>query len=475
MNYPTPHTDKVLKMFTFKTKEGILLNDTITQGQKEIMECILTKRALDGSDRDRVHCEAHTRYGKSMAVGAAVAVRSSSKNEPWALIGPTLKQSQIIMDYVIEFSLNDPLLAKMLAGDPQTLKNEHLKEHKKKNHITYLGGGEVRCFTAGNEGDALMGFGSPNVVEDECYLINDNTHSKVIRMLGDNPQNSFLFKIGNPWNRSHGLQSRRSELYFNIIIDYKQGLEEGRLTESFLEEVRSQPNFGVLYECIPPDEDAKDEMGYIQLFSEKLIRNSIINPGEVEPFGKKISGFDVGDTGPDSSVIVNRWINMMRVEYKVSNIRPVAFAGEVAIRGKDSDELMGDGNGPGAGCLEVLESDMNTKRRTTNVNFGAKSPDPLFANYKAWLFWQFKIWLEKGGKLEEHDSWSQLLNIKYRVNERNGKVEIITKKELRSRGIPSPDSADAAANTFAKPSRKVFTNNTGQMLGGVDPFSLDLP
>ena len=306
MEYPTPYTDKVLETFTFKTKDGFLFNDSITQGQKEIMEVILTKQSLDGRGLKRVHCEAHTRYGKSLSVGAAVAVRAFSKKEPWAIIGPTQAQAQIIMDYVIEFALGDPILAKAIAGDPGKMKFEYLKEHKKKDRITFLGGGEVRSFTAGKEGDSLMGFGSENVVEDECYLINNQTHSKVIRMLGDHPESSFLFKIGNPWNREHGLKSRRSDKYFKMIYDYKVGMKEKRITDDFLAEVQKEPNFSVLYECVPPDEDRVDELGYMQLFPERLLENAIVKKDSVQPFGARIDGVDVGDVGSDFSVIIHK-------------------------------------------------------------------------------------------------------------------------------------------------------------------------
>lgn len=473
MDYLTPYTDKILETFTFKTKDGFVLNKSITPGQKVIMETILTKQAPDGSGKKRVHCEAHTRYGKSLVVAAATAVRAFSKHESWAIVGPTQKQAQIIMDYVIEFALGDPILAKAVAGDPGKMKFEYLQEHKKKDRITFLGGGEVRAFTAGKEGDALMGFGSPNVIEDECYLINNVTHSKVIRMLGDNPESSFLFKIGNPWNREHGLQSRRSEDYFKLIFDYKVGLEEGRITPEFLEEVKREPNFSVLYECVPPDEDRVDELGYMQLFPERLVKNAMVKMGTVQPFGVRIDGVDVGDIGSDFSVIVHKWENLMKIAFRINNVMPTAFGVEVGIQARDAKWIKVD-KMP-SGTFEKLSTQQETRQKTIPVSFGEASPDKSFANMKAWLYWQFKKWLEAGGKLEEHDQWYQLLDIKYRVNETNGKVEIIKKKELAARGIASPDVADAGANCFAKPRGMMTNGGQPQLMGGIDSIYPDLP
>ena len=162
----------------------------------------------------------------------------------------------------------------------------------------------------------------------------------------------------------------------------------------------------------------------------------------------------------------------MRVAFRMNNIRPIAFGNEVGIQGKEAKWIKVD-HMP-SGTHEQLTRQQETRSKTIAVNFGAKSPDPMFANHKAWLYWQLKKYLEGGGKLEEHPSWYQLLEIKYRINESNGKVEIIKKKELASRGISSPDIADAAAISFAKPAGKVPGGQT-QPVGGVGSYYPDLP
>ena len=99
MTIETPAVDKILQTFTLKTQEGLVLNSTIVQGQKEIAECILQRKAPDG--KRKVHVMAHTRYGKSIIVGACIAIRAAVKKEKWAIIAPTKEQAQIIMDYVL--------------------------------------------------------------------------------------------------------------------------------------------------------------------------------------------------------------------------------------------------------------------------------------------------------------------------------------------------------------------------------------
>ena len=211
----TPVIDKLLQVHTLKTKEGTIINDTLTKGQKIIMECIVTRKSPTPEQLNRIHIECITRYGKSMCIGAAVAMRVNAKADPWAIVAPTQDKAQIILDYAIQFATNDPIMrANLILSQPEQDAIDKLKEHKSKDHVTFKRGGEIRAFSAGQKsssnrssGDALMGFGSKNVIEDECYLIDDQTHSKVIRMLGDSPHDNFLIKIGNPWNRGHGYVS----------------------------------------------------------------------------------------------------------------------------------------------------------------------------------------------------------------------------------------------------------------------------
>lgn len=154
----TPLTDKVLQIYTFKTKEGTILNEVITPGQKLIMECILRRKAPIEEVIKRIHLMAFTRYGKSICIAAATCVRASGRKEPWAIVAGTGEQAQIIMDYVIQFSVNDPVLKSLLV-DEKTIATERLTQRRKRDHITYKLGGEIRAYGAGKDGTAVMGFG----------------------------------------------------------------------------------------------------------------------------------------------------------------------------------------------------------------------------------------------------------------------------------------------------------------------------
>lgn len=469
------------------TKEGTVLNDPdeyrrtgrnkFTKGQKIIMECILARKSPTPEQLRRIHIECITRYGKSMCIGAALAIRASGskKPEPWAIVAPTQDKAQIIMDYAIQFATNDfTMRLNLLIDPPELQKIDKLKEHKAKDHITFKRGGEIRAFTAGqgsssnvNSGNALMGFGSPNVIEDECYLIDDQTHSKVMRMLGDNPHNNFLMKIGNPFNRNHGLQSRQSPEYFRLILDHNVALDEGRLTTSFLNEMRDKPNFSVLYECLPPESDAQDAKGYYPLFTDKLLKDCQIEETALAPFGIRRDGVDVADGGDNYSSIVSRWENMAKIRYRTKGMRTMEFASQVALNCDGAHQIKWDGTGVGTGAGQLLHTHPIIGDRFESIKVGEPSSEPeKFFNLRAEIYWKLKVWLESGGKLVKHPAWEQLLVVKYKVNQK-GQIQIISKDELRKQNIMSPDEADALSLTFA-PDAPAVSNIQGGGIAGMN-------
>ncbi len=60
-----------------------------------------------------------------------------------------------------------------------------------------------------------------------------------------------------------------------------------------------------------------------------------------------------------------------------------------------------------------------------------------------------RLWLHDA-EVERDDMWKELRGIKYKVAESSGRLMIMPKEIMRSRGIASPDVADALALTFSR-------------------------
>ncbi len=479
---PTPTTDECLQVFSLKTKEGILLNDAFKQGHKEIAECVLTRQAPDGSGRKRIHIMAHTRFGKSLAIGTAVAIRASMKKEPWAIVAPTKEQAQIIMDYVIWVAVNDPIIKQLLKTETaRALQAELMTQRRSRDHITFLGGGEVRTYTSGS----TMGFGCANVVLDEAGLIDNDTESRIFRMLGDHTDN-FYVKIGNPWESMdvdgtphHFFASYEDPSYYAINIDYKRGIAEGRLTEAYVKEVAKKPNFDILFDNLFPDVDKQDKDGYYPLFTQRMLKKAMIEAGTLESVGLERLGGDPADAGENEAVICVRSHNLAKIPFNSTETDVLDFASKIEQHGSRVSEWYVDKQGVGSGTVRMLQKNAQSNRKLTPINSGEQVPDyikeldqlacDLYENMRAYMFFKSSEWLNQGGKLviKEGVEWRQLLSVKWK-NNKKGKIQIISKDELRKRKIPDLGVADAFSMTFGI--RKKVMPINAQPTGGIAPY-----
>lgn len=465
---------EILGTFNLITKEGTHLNDTITPGQLEIAETILYRQAPDG--KKKIHVMAHTRYGKSLVIGACVAIRAATKGESWAIVAPTKEQAQIIMDYVIQFSVNDPIITQLLKVNAKQIKEEQLTQRRSRDHITFLKGGEVRTYSA----TATMGHGSPNLIMDEAGLISDSDEAKAYRMIGDHVDN-FVVKIGNPWHNNHFKTAYIDPAYHHINIDVYQGIKEGRVTEEHHESVKDKPHYKVLYLNQFPDDEDRDEYGYMPLFTHSMIENA--QTETVEHLGEKITAGDPADSGSNAGVIVTRSNNLAEMTLRVFNMDVLTFSDQLVLKGNDSVRLAMDGQGIGAGGIRRLEDMQEVKRKLVRINSGlplnknTNLPEGMriddFANYRAYMAWAAAEWLKKGGKLKKNEEWKNLLAFKYRINSR-GKIQIVSKEELRKNyHIYDLGVADAFTYTFT-PDKPRSVVNMPTDIGGVEPYYPEL-
>jgi hypothetical protein len=83
------------------------------------------------------------------------------------------------------------------------------------------------------------------------------------------------------------------------------------------------------------------------------------------------------------------------------------------------------------------------------INNGSQSPDPHYANMRAFQWAKCKDWLLLGGLRDDDELCSQLALPGYHINS-TGKLVIESKKSLQDRGEKSPDDGDAFCLTFAR-------------------------
>ena len=413
----------------YKTEDGKPF--IMTDSQVEIFDAIFKK------EHPRVHIETHTRFGKSETVSMAVLTRVATYPEKWAIVAGTKEKAGIIMAAIIRHIFDsDYTKQKFVMSKGESI--EAIRRYKNKDRINFNVGngllGEVYITTA----PGAMGFGAPNVVEDEAALVNEKDHALVMRMLGDKTDN-FLCKIGNPWTSEHFTKSFEDPNYKKIVVDYHQGLKEGRLTQDYIEEMKKQPFFGVLYKCERPKEGTMDERGWIPLLTRTDVENAFVD--ESEGFGINKLGLDIAGGGRNLSVAVQRHTNVARIIAKSSDSDTMNFA-ELAINLKEKLKIMPhdmftDSIGIGKGVYDIL----NRTKETAGIHGVQASNKPSlmeierFVNLRAEMYWKARKWILNGGKLIKDDDWYQLTKIRYRIKLEGarGKMALMSKEDMLDR------------------------------------------
>ena len=291
---------------------------------------------------------------------------------------------------------------------------------------------------------------SSNLILDEASLIDDQIESKVFRMLGDDMDN-FYVKVGNPFNRNHFYKSSVDPNYYQMNIDYKVGLAEGRLTEGFVEEARSKPNFSVLYENKFPEADAMDSRSYTKLITDKEFDLALVDIPITARVGIPLMGVDVARGGGCQSVWVVRWYNVAVIVARSETQDLMAVAGktvELAREyGLEAENVFIDDNGVGGGVTDRLNQMIFRAKGIKTAE--RPDDDRMYLNKRAEITWKVKQWLAGGGKLQKDDFWVECLQMMYKTNSANGKIQIESKEDMAKRGVPSPDVFDALCLTFA--------------------------
>ncbi|KKK70680.1 hypothetical protein LCGC14_2921550, partial [marine sediment metagenome] len=305
----------------FKDDEGKPME--LTDNQCDIFTIIYHKLF------NRNHIKTFTRFGKSLTVGLAVLARISTYPEKWCIASGNKEQAGIIMSYIIQHIFdNEYTMKKFVPDKGDTM--EAIRRYKNKNRLNFLltNGLLGEVFITNAKG--AMGFGAPNVVLDEAALISDDEEALVFRMLGDQLDN-FYFKIGNPWESGHFRETDEDPNYFNMTVNWKEGIREERITMEQVQEAKRRPFFDVMYECKFPPRDAMDDKAWIPLLTRDDIDRALID--EITGFGLNKLGVDVAGEGRNFSVIIQRFTNFARLLYKKNEPDTMAV-GEVLINAK---------------------------------------------------------------------------------------------------------------------------------------------
>lgn len=160
-------------------------------------------------------------------------------------------------------------------------------------------------------------------------------------------------------------------------------------------------------------------------------------------------GVDVARFGDNKTVVYRNRGGQIRLEDSWGMADTMQTCGKLVLivtnhHRTTSVPMVIDVTGLGAGVYDRLrEQNFDV---VPFVSSGRANRPDKYQNRRAEIFWQFRIDLEAGNiDLDPRDETlhNQLQSIKWGVTS-SGKIYIESKEDMRDRGVPSPDLADAA-------------------------------
>jgi hypothetical protein len=165
-------------------------------------------------------------------------------------------------------------------------------------------------------------------------------------------------------------------------------------------------------------------------------------------FAPVILGGDVARFGDDqSALLVRQGLKILKLK-RYRGLDTMTYAGFVIefINEFNPAVVFIDEIGIGAGVIDRLRQ--LGYKNIIGVQAGAASTDKKYFNKRSEMWGKTKDWLENGGQLpRDQELKDDLIAPEYMYAPR-GEIKLEPKDNMKSRGLSSPDTADALVHTF---------------------------
>lgn len=202
--------------------------------------------------------------------------------------------------------------------------------------------------------------------------------------------------------------------------------------------------------------------GSMQFIPSDIVDAARIRPAEAKLYDPVVMGVDVARFGDDQSVIVIRrgrdartipWVQLRGADTMQVAARVMELANQY-----QPDAIFIDGGGVGGGVIDRLRM---LKRPVIEVQFGGSADRStstqegpvIYSNKRSEMWGYMRDWLRGGMIPDTPDLAAELISVEYGYVTRQGldAIQLEKKSDMKSRGLASPDQADALALTFAYP------------------------
>jgi hypothetical protein len=204
------------------------------------------------------------------------------------------------------------------------------------------------------------------------------------------------------------------------------------------------------------------------------------------PSSPIIFGVDVARYGDDKTVLAVRqgrdarsipWLEWGGTDVQRDLMRVAGDIAEYAKRYR-ADAIFVDRGAMGPGLIDRLNQ-LNVPG-VMGVNFGGKGGKVMVgevltietANKRALMWASMREWLDGGTIPDDAELKADLIGVEYGYGADQVSLTLERKKDMKKRGLASPDKGDALALTFAAPvEKKIDRNQLPLPRKAYDPYS----
>ena len=392
----------------------------------------------------------------STRIGASVIVSANSEAQlrsiTWAEI--TKWVAMLMNTHWWEVSATRILPAKWLT---------ELVERDLKKGTRYWGA-EGRLWSEENP-DAYAGLHNDDgvlLIFDEASGIPDAIWDVSQGFFTENTPHRFWMAFSNP---------RRNTGYFFECFHGKRNFWESLNIDARTVEDTDKRVYGQIIEEYGEDSpQAKIEVygefptaGDDQFISPRLVDDAAARPPWKDPSAPVVIGVDPARSGADSTVIAVRQGRDLVALHRYrgeDTMTVVGYVIEAIERYRPAMTVIDEG-GLGYGVLDRLKEQRYAVR---GVNFGWKSSRPvMWGNKRAEMWGALRDWLKTASIHPDKALKADLTGPRTKPDS-SGTVFLESKKDMKARGLASPDAADAIAVTFAFPVAAAEPAGTGRQV-----------
>jgi hypothetical protein len=379
----------------------------------------------------------------STRIGSTTLVSANSEAQlrsvTWAEITKWLSMS--LNNHWFEVSATRVLPAKWVA---------ELVERDLKMGTRYWGV-EGRLWSAENP-DAYAGvhnYSGVMLIFDEASGIDDSIWSVASGFFTENTPHRFWLAFSNP---------RRNTGYFYECFNSKRDFWRNKIVDARSVEGTDKQ----VYQQIIDEYGADSSQAHVEVYGQfpnanddQFISASTVDEAMARDRYKDQSapiviGVDPARFGADSTVIAvrqGRDIIALRKHKGDDTMETVGRVIEAIEEYKPAMVVIDEG-GLGAGVVDRLKEQ---RYKVKGVNFGNKSKNPMmWGNKRAEMWGEMREWLKTASIPHDRYLKTDLISPMMKPDSK-GTIFLESKKDMKSRGLASPDSADAIAVTFAFP------------------------